>query len=454
MNKLKLLFLGCLFSVTAYGQQPGRIYLDSLLQTTARNYPLIKAKRLQTRGLEEAVQLRRNGFIPSLNVSYQVDYATYNNITGMIYPQFIVPISGPPSQTNNYSGIPGSAAALTLFWEPFTFGQRGTEIDLAKSRAEAGRADEALTVYRQQLLVINAWLNYQLTADLVKVYQIAIDRQGYDLKRAQGLVSSGLRPGTDSSSFHAELAKAKVRLLAFEQRRDSTMIILKELTGGQLPPNLVTDTTIFQYLPIATAISSAVLHPEIGLKQQQVQTDELTLKASRRGLLPKLTFWGTTYGRGSGVDASGTVNSNNGLGFERYNYGIGAQLSFPILEFIRQKPLFRQQEFNIAVSREQLAETQLQLNTQQEVAESSLQKSISAARLTPEASRAAKYAYEAILSRYQSGLISYADVILSQQQLYEAEATVKVAYWTAWKALLNKAAGAGSLDVFLNQYGK
>ena len=461
MNKINSLLLkittftlGCLLVTAANAQQPGRVYLDSLLQTTARNYPLIKAKRLQTQGLQQAVQLKKNGIIPSLNASYQLDYATYNNITGMIYPQYIIPISGPPSQSNNYGGVPGSAAALNLLWEPVTFGQRQSEIDLAKSRAESGKADETLTVFRQQLLVINAWLNYQLTTDLVKVYQIAIDRQAYDLTRAQGLVSSGLRPGTDSSSFHAELAKAKVQLLSFEQRRDSTLIILKELVGGQLPTGLVTDTTLFQYLPAMLPVMAIVQHPEIGLQQQQVQTDELTLKASRRSLLPKLTFWGTTYGRGSGVDVNGAVNSSNGLGFERYNYGIGAQLSFPLLEVFRQKPLFRQQELNIAASREQLSEVQLRLNAQQEIAESALQKAIQAAQLTPEASKAAKYAYDAILSRYQSGLISYADVIQSQQQLFEAEASVKVSYWTAWKALLSKAAGTGSLDIFLNQYEK
>jgi len=64
------------------------------------------------------------------------DYATSNNITGMIYPQYIIPISGPPSKGNDYSGIPGSAAALNLQWEPVTFGQRSSEVELARGRLQ------------------------------------------------------------------------------------------------------------------------------------------------------------------------------------------------------------------------------------------------------------------------------------------------------------------------------
>lgn len=450
-----VLFLAvCMTPLAAYCQQPGRVYLDSLLQTTVLNYPLIKAKRLQAQVLQYAVKLKQNGIIPSLVGSYQLDYATYNNITGMAYPQYIMPISGPPSRSNIYSGVPGNAAALNLQWEPFTFGQRQSEVDLAKGHEETGKAEEQLTVFNQQVFVVNAWLNYLLAVDLIKVYQTNIDRQAYDLEQSQSLVSSGLRPGTDSSTFHAELAKARVQLLAFEQHRDSALIVLKELTGGQLPPGLVADTSLFQSLPVYSAAIDTTEHPEVRLQKSNVKTDELLLSAYRKSLLPKLTLWGTTYARGSGIRADGVVNSRDGWQFERYNYGFGAQLSFPFLEIFRQKPLFKQQQLNIEASREQLAEVQLQLQSDQEIADSALVKAIQAARLSPEELKAAKYSYDAILSRYQSGLTNYYDVIQSLQLLYQAEASVKIAYWAAWEALLNSAAYKGDLGIFLNQYGK
>jgi hypothetical protein len=45
-------------------------------------------------------------------------------------------------------------------------------------------------------------------------------------------------------------------------------------------------------------------------------------------------------------------------------------------------------------------------------------------------------------------------VIQAQQLLFQSEAAVKIAYYNAWKSLLNKAAYYGNLNLFLNQYGK
>jgi outer membrane protein len=451
--KWLFIFLCCLGSVRSFGQS-SKIYLDSLLITATRNYPLIKVKRLQTQGLQYAVKIQQNTIIPSLNASYQLDYATYNNITGMSYPQYITPISGPPSKSNDYSGTPGSAIALNLNWEPFTFGERSAAIALAKGKLQNGQADETLTIFQQKVLVINAWLNYLLTADLVKVYQINIDQNAYQLKQSKAIVSSGLRPGTDSSTFHAELVKSQIQLLTIERQRDSCLIVLKEMVGSTLPGNPVADSSLFKNLPELLSASENSEHPEIVLQKSNVQANELILKNYKTSLLPKLNIWSVGYARGSGVAADGSVNNSNGLRFERYNYGVGAQISFPLFEVFRQKPLFKQQELNIAASREQLNQTELHLSAQREIADIALLKAIQTARLAPEQLKAAKFAYQAIQSRYQSGLVSYYDVIQSLQLLYQSEANVKIAYWSAWKSLLTKAAYGGDTDIFLNQYDK
>ncbi|NCD67838.1 TolC family protein [Mucilaginibacter agri] len=447
-----IVFLGIPAQVSA---QSGRVYLDSLLKTASVNYPLIKAKRLQTQALQSAVKYKENGIIPTLTASYQADYATYNNITGMIYPQYITPISGPPSVSNNYSGVFGSALALDLLWEPITFGQRGADIDLAKGRAQTGKADEELTLFRQQVYVVNAWLNYLIVNDLIKVYQEDFNRSEFNLKQAQSLVTSGLRPGTDSSSFSAEYTRNQIQLIAFERRRDSTLITLKELVGGRLPAGMILDTTLYKHLPVLTlADTSTSEHPEITLAKTAITTNELALKSLQKSIMPHLTLWSTGYGRGSGIAANGAVNSSDGLGFQRYNYAVGAQISFSILEMFRQKPLWRQHELNTAASREQLNQTELQLNSQKEIADVALAKNLQSAGLAPRQYQSALFSYQAIRARYQSGLINYYDVIQAQQLLFQSEAAVKIANYNAWKSLLSKAAYEGNLNLFLNQYGK
>jgi outer membrane protein len=447
-----IVFLGIPAQVAA---QSGRSYLDSLLQSASVHYPLIKAKRLQTQALQSAVKYKENGIIPTLTASYQADYATYNNITGMIYPQYITPISGPPSTSNNYNGVFGSAAALDLLWEPITFGQRGADVNLAKGRLQSGRADEELTLFRQQVYVVNAWLNYLLVNDLIKVYQADLNRSEFNLKQAQSLVTSGLRPGTDSSSFSAEYTRNRIQLITFERKRDSTLIVLKELVGGRLPAGIAVDTILYKNLPaLALADTSTTEHPEITLAKTNIAANELALKSLKKSIMPHLMLWSTGYGRGSGVGVNGTVNSSDGLGFQRYNYAVGAQISFSVLEVFRQKPLWRQQELITESSREQLNQTELQLNSQKEIADVALAKNLQSASLAPRQYQSALFSYQAIRARYQSGLINYYDVIQAQQLLFQSEAAVKIANYTAWKSLLTKAAYEGNLNLFLNQYGK
>ncbi|MDB5023627.1 MAG: TolC family protein [Mucilaginibacter sp.] len=451
---LAVIFLFFLLPKQAISQQ-SKCYLDALLKTAELNYPLIKTKKRQTQALQYAVKYKQNGLIPSLNASYQAGYATANNITGMIYPQYIIPISGPPSKSNDYSGVPGSAAALSLQWEPVTFGQRNSEIELAKGRLQYGNADEELTLFQQQVSVINAWLNYALIDDLIKVYRSDVDRSAFNLKQAQSLVASGLRPGTDSSSFSSEYTRAQIQMIGFERQRDSTLIVLKELVGGHLPASLLADSSLFKNLPILTIADTSLKdHPEVQLGKANVTANELALKSLKKSIMPRLTFWSTGYGRGSGIGADGSVSSSDGWHFERYNYGVGAQVSFPILEVFRQKPLWKQQELVTAASREELSQTELHLSAQKEIAESAFQKALQAARLAPQQFKSALYSYNAIESRYKSGLINYYDVIQSQQLVFRSEADARAAYYNAWRSLLNKAAYYGNLDLFLNQYGK
>jgi outer membrane protein TolC len=192
----------------------------------------------------------------------------------------------------------------------------------------------------------------------------------------------------------------------------------------------------------------------VQLGQANLNANELALKSLKRSILPKLTLWSTGYGRGSGIGADGSVNSGDGWRFQRYNYGVGAQIAFPILEVFRQKPLWKQQELITASSREQLLQTELHLNTQKEIAASNFKRALQSAQLAPQQLHSAEYTYKGIQSRYKSGLINYYDVIQAQQLLFQSAATVSIAYYSAWRALLNEAAYSGNLNLFLNQYGK
>lgn len=81
--KYFLLFLSSQL-IAQNNSQP--ISLHDLLKQAEANYPLLKSKALDAQAAQKGIEISRNTFIPALDASYQVNRATYNNITGLVYP--------------------------------------------------------------------------------------------------------------------------------------------------------------------------------------------------------------------------------------------------------------------------------------------------------------------------------------------------------------------------------
>src|SRR5688572_8702932 len=131
MKRYILVIFLSIVSFLGYGQR-----LNDLLQQAGKNYPLLKAKQFDVQSSREKLLNEKSSALPTLDAAYQLNYATYNNITGMATAQYFVPISGPPSTSNQYDAVFGSAGSLLLNWEPFTFGQRSSRIGLAKANLD------------------------------------------------------------------------------------------------------------------------------------------------------------------------------------------------------------------------------------------------------------------------------------------------------------------------------
>ena len=95
---------------------------------------------------------------------------------------------------------------------------------------------------------------------------------------------------------------------------------------------------------------------------------------------------------------------------------------------------------------------QWQLQKETEEADTTLQHAIGIVSLTQSQLQSASFLFNAVSARYKAGLVSYADVLLAQQQLIQAEADVEKSRWEVWKALLYKASVAGDLNYFIQQF--
>jgi outer membrane protein TolC len=424
--------------------------LPELLKQAEANYPLLKAKGHEVQARKDQLAFTKSAALPSLDAGYQLNYATYNNITGMAVGQGFVPISGPPSTGNTYDAVFGSAGGLVLNWEPFTFGQRKSKINSAEAYQEYQQADQDQEIFQHQIRTANAYLDVVMTHELVKVYSKNLERAEDNVRIVKSLTRSGLRPGTDTALFKAELSRAKIELLNYERLRETQEALLSELLGGN-EGTFVIDSSFFKSLPGIAADTASLNHPLIRLSTSRIMINQYESTSLRRTLYPKLSFWGTAYARGSGIRYDGQVNSEDGLSFSRYNYGAGLVLSVPLLRFANVRHQVNAQESLVKSHEEKLNLVKLQLDKQNQVADISLSNALKIALESPSFYQSSQFSYRTLLSRYNSGLVNYADLIQAQYTLIKSEADLKRAYLDAWKALLYKAAVQGDINIFLNQ---
>jgi outer membrane protein len=427
--------------------------LEKLIEQSNCYYAANKATAFRTLATEAQTNVIKNQVKPQLQAAYQLNYATYNNITGMVFPSFITPISGPPATSNSYRGVFGSAAALLAKWDIATFGYQKSLLEQATTQTHLSKAQELLQEFRQNVQLSSTYLDWLLANKLITVYRNNLSRVGIALELSQALTQKGLRPGTDSASWSSEYSKARV-LLEQQQKSTNTLFIqLKQLIGKDTVFT-ATDTVFLSKLPDLLEDSSASQHPELQVLQLQIENQKSGIKVLQQSKKPLLSLYGTGYARGSGVEADNDIKTFQGLSFQRYNYGIGAQLSVPLFEASRTKVKVQQQQqlVNAAAADYQLMQWQLQKEIEE--ADTTLQRAINIVSLTQSQQQSANFLFNAVTARYKAGLVSYADVVLAQQQLIQAEADVEKSKWEVWKSVLYKASVLGDLKPFIEQFGK
>lgn len=436
-----------------YAQNTGDtlIQLKTALQLAEQRYPLLKSKQYEINAAQSYTDVVKYSRLPSVDASYQAGFATANNVTGMFYPNGLLPISGPPSASNNYSPATGSAASLLLNWQAVTFGQRNAQIQSSIVEANTKKTEYQQVLFQHKISVISSYLDLLLAYDYVNIYQHNIDRVQANLKQSRVLTKTGIKAGVDTALFLSELSKAKVDLINNERERQVRQILLAQLiVSNDLPTPL--DTAFLNHLPasINNSDTSFANHPAIQYQQNLYQLSKSKEDVLKKSFLPKLNVWGTTFARGSGFQPDGSIKTFDGLAMNRFNYGAGVQLVFPIMKYGEVKKQLQQQNLLSAASQEKINESKWQLATQQKIALATFNNSILVANETQQQLKSAVYAFNAMQIRYNTGLVNYADLMQAQYNLLKAELDHKKSYWDAWKALLLQAAVQGDETIFTN----
>jgi len=422
--------------------------LQELIQISTENYPELLAKKMETEAAKRQVSYEKSDFVPRMTASYQANYATSNNITGMFLPGQVLPISGPPSLDNSYDMVTGSAAALLLNWSPFTFGKRSSTVQMAKAGEILAEKEEAATVFEHQIRFIHAYLDFWEASSKQTAAEKEVERNNFNLLLSKTLVANGLRPAVDSAQLRTLQSKARINLLHAKNLTQAKAALVEELLGkDSWTPSI--DPVLERHIQSVPRAESS-FHPILAIYEQQTILSQAEKGRIAKNILPDFLLWGTGFARGSAVDFFGNYGpTSEGMNFSRYNYGLGFQLSMPLFEFAQNKHLVRRQEFRIAAAQAYELQAERQLDREATVAAATLENALEAAKLSPSYVTNASFAYEAIRTRYDAGLINLSELLQGQADLAAAEAEDIQLRSELWKAILYQAAVSGNLDLFM-----
>jgi outer membrane protein len=303
--------------------QPVKLSIKETLEKVAHNLPQLEAYRQQAEAAKENISLAKNSLVPDLTAGYQVNMATYNNITGMSYPGFLLPISGPPSTTNEMNFIPGTALGALVKWNPFTFGQRNAAIEKAAAQYRQANAAYNEQLFQYQYAAVNLYLEALCLKQVLRISEAVTGRYKVSLEQSLVLAKNGLKPGIDTAQFQSVIIQAEIDYLQTEKTYLQKLEDLSRLTGMEAPAEnmVLTDSTLKPSLTIEDSFSISN-HPYLLNLEAQKHTTEAGLREIQHGWAPQLDLWGNLYARGSGVNASGAVNKSDGWGLSRTNAGV------------------------------------------------------------------------------------------------------------------------------------
>jgi len=456
--RLKLLLLIVVVNtLLVQNSQAQSLNLNQALEAGVTNYPFIKAKQAEVKSAAQKVKTARTEYLPALTGQHQYTYATNNSVTGSYFPNEGTALSpsGGIRADNIYEPVFGSFTSALLDWKIINFGKVAANVNVAKAGAATAAYDYENRVFQHKIKIIDAYLALLATQKIHEVQQYNVERARIFEQTIRASVISGLRPGVDSALAKTELIKANLLLLESERNQKAQLYRLAELTG-KIQELSVDSMQFFTALPAELNYQpeSLLQTPVLRLFKSQEDLSRLRSTAIRRSFYPSISFIGSAWARGSGVsnkDDSYRTDFASGTQYQVYNYLLGAAIRWNFTNYFRVRHDYISEKYQAERFNQLYQEQQLQQERLLKESDLQFKLALEQARLAPVQLQTAQTAFQQAQARYQSGFTDLPTFTQSLVALNRAEADKYVAYIGAWRALLQKAAGSGQVDDFLNQ---
>jgi len=453
-----LLYLICLawagFASAQTPTPPQPLKLDAAVELALANYPAIKTAQAQAAAAKANIGLARTAYLPRLDLLYQENQATRNNVFGAVLPQSIIPsISGPVLGTTSMDTTFGSAGGTLFSWEPFDFGVRKAQVDVARAITNQTNANVNVTELDVATAAADAFMALAANEQAVRAAEANVFRAQAFADAVHALVNNQLRAGSEGARADAELSVAKTQLLRARQLTEISRAALAEALGFpgvsvsivsdpllELPTDTTTPVPNFDFHPLAIAQKSAI---------DAVRAREHVLA---RSYVPRLNLQASLSGRGTGALTNGLFEGGwHGLLPNTPNYAVGMTATFPAFDFFSIRARRHIEAGNEAVENARYDQTIQALKGQYARAQALIDGAVRIAQETPSELRAAQQAETLTLERYKYGLATVTDVADVQRLLAQAEIDDRVARLNIWRAMLVAAKLQGDLKPFLRR---
>jgi outer membrane protein TolC len=430
----------------------GQLTLNDAVQLALKNYPTLKERRARARAAEEGVGVARMAYLPRLDLVWQENRATTNNVFGLVLPQpFIPSISGPVLGTRSYDSVWGSAAGVLLSWEAVDFGVRKASVDVARAQTSLAKAQSALTELDVASAAADAFLTVLAADEAVRAARANVDRLQVFANNVRTLAQNQLRPGADQSRAEAELAVAKNQLSQSVQVADLARVSLADAIGTAGTSPQLAAGRLATVPDVTTGPMNITAHPAAQAGEASVEAVHARERGLGRAYYPRLTLQSAFTGRGTGAATPGLGSLGDGLWLQVPNWAIGAQITFPALDIFSINARRKVEAQNELAERARYDQTIQSLTTQDARARALLKAATEIAANTPVEREAATAGENQARARYQNGLANITEVAEAQRLLAQAEADDAVARLGVWRALLAAAQARGDLAPFLEK---
>ncbi len=458
MTLVSLVWFGSLLSQPASLAQnsvkppDGPLTLDRAVEFALANYPAVRASMERALASKEGVSLSRTSYLPRTDLLWQSNRGTRNNIFGMYLPQSVVPpISGPVLSSTSDRGVWGSMAGVLVSWEPFDFGYRGANVDVARAAEDRANAQLSLTKLEVAGTVGDAFLRLAAAQQQVKAAEADVDRRQVLATSVHALVKEELRPGADASRADAEMAAARIQLIRAQEVERESEATFAEMLGISGSKVVISADALLTASPMTYASQSPVAnHPAALFANSTLFETKAKEKVLSKSYYPRFNLQGSFSGRGSGANTDGTFGTGtDGLDLMRHNWAVGLTATFSVLDF---PALHFKKEIERSNERAQQAEydkTLQNLNAQAERAKAAYESAVLISQNTPVELEAARLGEKQATVRYQSALAPIVEVAEAQRLLLQAETEDNLARLTVWRAILGEALAQGDLEPFL-----